>query len=88
MEKVLPTFADARESLKGQDWGIASAIDDIRHKVIEEGWYSRPTGRAVTDYLSDQPSPMQSLYQSYLSPEQERGQEREMGAVYGRDISS
>jgi len=39
--------------------GVAGAIDDIRHKVVEEPYFLRPEGRAVTDDI--QPS-VQDFY--------------------------
>jgi len=35
---------------------IASAVDDVRHKVVEEGWFSRTQGRAVTGGIDVTPS--------------------------------
>lgn len=54
---------------KGQDWGIANAVDDIRTKVVEEPYWQRPEGRAVTDDI--QPSTMQSFYQSHNTADKE-----------------
>lgn len=73
---------DVAEKVKDQDWGIASAVDDIRTKVVEEGYWLRPEGRAVTDDI--QPSTMQSFYQSHVTmdegrtPEHDKGQKSEI----------
>ncbi len=56
-----------KEKVQDKDWGIASAVDDIRTKVVEEPFWQRPEGRAVTDDI--QPSTMQSFYQSHTTPE-------------------
>ena len=88
MKSFLDLLANTRDNLKGQDWGIAAAADDIRHKVIEEGWYLRPAGREVTGDISTQPSPMQSLYQSHLPASQglEQSKDIEQQDLYGKDI--
>ena len=48
MGSVHEKFLAARQSLSGQDWGFASAVDDVRHKVVEEGYFEAPDGQAVT----------------------------------------
>ena len=63
---------EVKEKVKDQDWGIASAVDDIRTKVVEEGYWLRPEGRAVTDDI--QPSTMHSFYSSHLEAENERNE--------------
>ena len=74
---------EVQEKVKDQDWGIASAVDDIRTKVVEEGYWLRPEGRAVTDDI--QPSTMQSFYQSHAPSDDVTTPEHDKEQDYGID---
>jgi hypothetical protein len=36
---------------------IADAVDDVRHKLVEEGWFSKTQGRTVTGDIAEPDKP-------------------------------
>lgn len=55
--------------------GVASAVDDIRHKVVEEPWYGRETTGSIelinnsADQAADRDKEMASFYGIDQGPE-------------------
>ncbi len=66
-QAILHQEALQKQAAKGQsNGGFSGAIDDIRHKVVEEPYWLRPEGRATTDDIAPK---MRDFYES--APAQE-----------------
>ena len=73
--------------------GVAKAyegpLNDIRHKVVEEAWFGKPEGRAVTDDLkgvSPEPSATQKVQAELVEPVGV-AVEQQFPEFYGTDLT-
>lgn len=53
--------------------GISGAVDDVRHKVLEEPYFLRPEGRTVTDDIQPKRSDLYGA-QTDVTPNAEQKQ--------------
>lgn len=67
-----------------QTGSVASAVDDIRHKLVEEPYFLRPEGREVTDDIEPAAHEPEAQAEPEFTPDEVK---QSLADFYGVDVA-